>query len=147
MIGDVMRRVLASLTTLTAAVALTACGSDKGVPSGESANVKRGAELFSQRCQGCHTMDVVKAEGGASDLRDRERVDGPSFNERKEERDDVLYAIRNGGFSGAIMPENIVVGQDAEDVAEFLAKYSGKDRKSSFGPNADEERDPRPAAE
>jgi len=24
------------------------------------------------------------------------------------------------------MPQNIVVGQDARDVAEFLAKYSGK---------------------
>ena len=37
----------------------------------------------------------------------------------------MLYAIRNGGFSGAIMPENIVVGEDAQAVAEFLAKYSG----------------------
>ena len=37
----------------------------------------------------------------------------------------MLYAIRNGGFSGAIMPENIVVGQDAEDVADFLSKYAG----------------------
>jgi hypothetical protein len=39
--------------------------------------------------------------------------------------DNVLYAIRNGGFSGAIMPENIVVGRDADDVAAFLAKYAG----------------------
>ena len=39
---------------------------------------------------------------------------------RQETPDNVLYAIRNGGFSGAIMPENIVVGKDAEDVAAFL---------------------------
>ena len=37
----------------------------------------------------------------------------------------MLYAIRNGGFSGAIMPQNIVVGDDAQEVAQFLAKYSG----------------------
>ena len=37
----------------------------------------------------------------------------------------VLYAIRNGGFSGAIMPENLVVGDDAKDIAKFLAQYSG----------------------
>jgi hypothetical protein len=37
----------------------------------------------------------------------------------------VLYAIRNGGFSGAVMPENILVGSDAREVAAFLAKYSG----------------------
>jgi hypothetical protein len=39
----------------------------------------------------------------------------------------VLYAIRNGGFSGAIMPANIVVGEDADAVADFLAKYSGQE--------------------
>jgi hypothetical protein len=38
----------------------------------------------------------------------------------------VLYAIENGGFSGAIMPQNVVVGQDAVDVAEFVAKYAGR---------------------
>ena len=37
----------------------------------------------------------------------------------------VLYAIRNGGFSGQIMPQNIVVGSDAKAVAQFLAKYAG----------------------
>ena len=41
-------------------------------------------------------------------------------------RDDVLFAIRNGGFSGAIMPANIVIGQDAEAVADFVAEYSGE---------------------
>ena len=45
---------------------------------------------------------------------------------RKESRDDVLFAIRNGGFSGAIMPANVVVGKDAEAIADFLSKYSGK---------------------
>jgi hypothetical protein len=39
--------------------------------------------------------------------------------------ENVLYSIRNGGFSGAIMPENIVVGWDANDLAAFLAKYAG----------------------
>jgi hypothetical protein len=40
----------------------------------------------------------------------------------------VLFAIRNGGFSGAIMPANIVVGDDAQKVAEFLAAYAGKSK-------------------
>jgi hypothetical protein len=38
----------------------------------------------------------------------------------------VLYAIENGGFSGAIMPQNVVVGQDAVDVAKFVATYAGR---------------------
>ena len=54
-----------------------------------------------------------------------ERTNGPNFNVRRVKREDVLFAIRNGGFSGAIMPANIVVGRDAEQVADFLARYSG----------------------
>jgi len=38
----------------------------------------------------------------------------------------VLYAIQNGGFSGAIMPQNIVVGEQALAVAQFVATYSGR---------------------
>ena len=48
---------------------------------------------------------------------------------RKEQVDQVLYAIRNGGFSGAIMPQNVVVGADAQAVADFLAAYSGRHAK------------------
>jgi len=43
----------------------------------------------------------------------------------KETVGQVLYAIRNGGFSGAVMPENIVTGREAQQIAEFLAKHSG----------------------
>ena len=110
------------------AAGAVACGS-QGISSqisSQPANVQRGAQLFSQRCSGCHTLSVVGAQGTTNNVRERERVDGPNFNTRKEQPDNVLYAIRNGGYSGAIMPENIVVGQDADDVAAFLAKYSGR---------------------
>jgi hypothetical protein len=69
-------------------------------------------------------------------VRDRERTDGPNFNTRPEQKDAVLYAIRNGGFSGAIMPENIVVGDEAEKVAEFLSKYAGRDAAKPVTPNS-----------
>ena len=58
-------------------------------------------------------------------LQGGERTNGPNFNVRKVNRDDALFAIRNGGFSGAIMPANIVTG-DADAVADFLDKYSGQ---------------------
>jgi hypothetical protein len=59
-------------------------------------------------------------------LQGGERTNGPNFNVRKVNKDDAIFAIRNGGFSGAIMPANVVTGQDAEAVADFLDKYSGK---------------------
>ena len=93
---------------------------------------REGAEVFNQRCSGCHSLDAANAYGSKpeGDLAGGERTNGPNFNVRKESRDDVLFAIRNGGFSVAIMPANIVVGDDAEAVADFLAEYSGKEASS-----------------
>jgi mono/diheme cytochrome c family protein len=130
MMAPVMGRRRAATAGALALVAagVVACGS-KGISSeidSQPANVQHGAQLFSERCSGCHTLGVVGAQGTTDNVRQRERVDGPNFNTRKETPDNVLYAIRNGGFSGAIMPENIVVGQDANDVAAFLSKYAGK---------------------
>ncbi len=129
MLRAVMRRVLVIASALASAGGLAACGDKSDLPSNESAAVKHGAQLFSQRCFGCHTLDTVNAQGGASKVRDRERVDGPNFNVRVEGKQNVLYAVRNGGYSGAIMPENIVVGKDADDVADFLSKYAGRQAK------------------
>ena len=73
---------------------------------------------------------------------------GPNFDNRHETKDQVLYAIRNGGFSGAIMPQNIVVGEDAQAVAEFVAKYAGKSAKGPPGltPGGGRTRPARPAS-
>jgi mono/diheme cytochrome c family protein len=101
----------------------SACGSDgREVDS-------RGAELFAERCGGCHTLEAAGTEGSNP----AERVAGPNLNARKETKDQVLYAIRNGGFSGAIMPQNIVVGEEAEAVAEFVAENAGKDATAPAG--------------
>ncbi len=110
------------------AAGAVACGSQGISPqiASQPQNVQHGAQLFSARCSGCHTLAVVGAQGTTLSERERERVDGPNFNTRHETPDNVLYALRNGGFSGAIMPENIVVGKDAEDIAAFLSKYAGK---------------------
>jgi cytochrome c551 len=123
------RRAIAAALSVVA-VGAVACGS-QGISSqiaSQPQNVQHGALLFSERCSGCHTLDVVGAQGTTLNVRQRERVDGPNFNVRKEEPNNVLYAVRNGGYSGAIMPENIVVGKDANDVAAFLSKYSGQQR-------------------
>jgi mono/diheme cytochrome c family protein len=114
---------------LAVGLGVSACGSESSTVEDRSASVENGARLFVERCSGCHTFDVVGADGGASEVHDRERVDGPSFDTRREDPDSVLYAIRNGGFSGAIMPENLVVGKEARDVAAFVAKYAGGPRK------------------
>lgn len=110
---------------LGGAAGLVACG-EQAISVSKSSPYYKGAVLFRDHCSGCHTLSVVGAQGSATSIKDRVRTNGPNFNIRKENVNQVLFAIRNGGFSGAIMPENIVVGEDAQDIARFLAAYSGR---------------------
>lgn len=116
---------------------LAACGSESiQVPKSDT-RLYQGAELFNMRCSGCHTLDAAATFGSKSkrEIKGGERTNGPNFNVRHEDKNDVLFAIRNGGFSGAIMPANIVVGDDAQKVAEFLSKYAGKGGSASSSSN------------
>lgn len=119
-----MRRSLI-FPVLIASLGLAACG-EQGIQVAESDPDHAGAYLFQQRCGACHTLSAAGTEGSAVKVNDREYKDGPNFDERKEEYDQILYAIRNGGYSSGPMPQNIVVGKEAEQVARFLAKYSGR---------------------
>jgi mono/diheme cytochrome c family protein len=114
-----------SLVVPALAVALAAgCGS-------EGVQVKdRGAQLFAERCAGCHTLNAAGTHGSIGGT----QPTGPNLNKRKLSKEEALFAIRNGGFSGAIMPQNVVVGKDAEAVAEFLAKYAGSQAKAPPAP-------------
>jgi len=116
------------LLLLVAAGALGGCGS-QGIGVAKSSSYYHGAVLFRDHCSGCHTLSVVGAQGSATSVSNRLPTNGPNFNIRKENVEQVLFAIRNGGFSGAIMPENIVLGEDAKAVASFLAQYSGRKAK------------------
>ena len=116
-----VRPVLVMTFALAAAAVLAACGSE-GIQVAESDENYEGAVLFQERCSGCHTMKAAGSFGSANRAL---RNQGPNLDEREESVEDVLYAIRNGGFSGAIMPQNIVVGEEAEAVAQFVADYSG----------------------
>jgi len=120
------RMKLAAMTIglLACAVILSACGS-QGISVPKTSPYYRGAVIFRDHCSGCHTLAVVGAEGSATSIKDRLKTNGPNFNYRKEDYEQVMYAIHNGGFSGAIMPENIVLGTEAHEVAKFLAQYSG----------------------
>jgi len=106
------------------ALAVSACSS-QGIKLAKSSPYRTGAVLFLTHCSGCHTLSVVGADGSASSVQGRLRTQAPNFNFRPECVQNVLYAIRNGGFSGQIMPQDIVVGPAAMAIAQFLAKYAG----------------------
>jgi mono/diheme cytochrome c family protein len=119
-----MKAAVATIGLIACAALLGACGS-QGIDVPKDSPYYKGAVLFLDHCSGCHTLSVVGAQGSATSIKDRLKTNGPNFNYRKENVEQVLFALRNGGFTGAIMPENVLVGHDAYDVAEFLAHYSG----------------------
>ena len=115
------RRLVPAAAALALAGTLAACGTENiSVPKDDPTYT--GAVLFSARCAGCHTLTPAATQGTANRAL---RTEGPNLDGREESVSDVIFAIRNGGFSGAIMPQNIVTGHEAQEVAAFVAKYAG----------------------
>ena len=129
-----MRPALITAVAILAALGLAACGfGEEGVSVAENEPGHGGAVLFATHCSGCHTLSAAGTQGsGNRGL----RTQGPNLDQRTETYDDALFAIQNGGFSGAIMPQNIVVGDEAEEVARFVAKYAGGEAEESPRPGA-----------
>ncbi len=127
-----MRLALITATALLAALGLAACGfGEEGVSVSKSDPDYTGAALFATHCSGCHTLSAAGTQGsGNRGL----RTQGPNLDQRTETYEDALFAIQNGGFSGAIMPSSIVVGDEAEAVARFVAKYAGGEAETSPRP-------------
>ncbi len=127
-----MRPAIAIGLAVAAALSLAACGfGEEGISISKGNPDYNGAVLFATHCSGCHTLDAAGAQGTGNRS---VRTQGPSLNQRRETYADALFAIQNGGFSGAIMPQNIVVGSEAEAVARFVAKYAGEEAEESPRP-------------
>jgi mono/diheme cytochrome c family protein len=127
-----VRPAIATALAVIAALGLAACGfGSEGVSVSENDPNHQGAELFATHCSGCHTLGAAGTQGtGNRGI----RTQGPNLDQRTETYDDALFAIQNGGFSGAIMPQNIVVGAEAEAVARFVAEYAGTEAEESPRP-------------
>jgi mono/diheme cytochrome c family protein len=79
--------------------------------------LQNGKELFIATCKSCHNLDAVQATG----------VTGPDLDELGGlDRERVLNAIRNGGTGQGRMPAGLLQGQDAEDVATYVARVAGR---------------------
>jgi mono/diheme cytochrome c family protein len=120
------RRLILLSAVAASGLAASACGS-QGIQLAKSDQNYKGAQIFANHCAGCHTLNVAGTQGSAVNVRTREYKDGPNFSQRKEDVQDVLYAIRNGGFSSGPMPQDIVTGAQAEELAQFVSENSKPD--------------------
>jgi mono/diheme cytochrome c family protein len=90
---------------------------------------KTGRELFGQHCAFCHTLAAANAIGKI----------GPNLDTLQPAESLILHTIQNGCLqsppSGSsqtclgngTMPANILQGQQADQVAKFVARVAGKE--------------------
>ena len=122
---------------IAAALGISACGyGEQGLAVKQGSPEYNGAVLFAQHCSSCHTLSAAGTQGSGNR---GQRTQGPNLDQREESSEDVEFAIQNGGFSGAIMPQNIVIGKEAEEVAKFVAKYAGQEAQNSPRPGQKDE--------
>jgi mono/diheme cytochrome c family protein len=114
-----------SIVLLGILVPAAVIATEKSRNSIPEANVKeltelqeRGRELFDQRCKNCHALAAAKATA---------RV-GPNLDELQPPKALVLDAIEKGRAAGnGNMAAQLVEGEDAEAVAQFVAVAVGQD--------------------
>jgi mono/diheme cytochrome c family protein len=112
-----------ALVVLGFAVPLAVIAADKNRKSIPEADVKEltplqehGRELFGQRCRNCHTLKAANASANV----------GPNLDSLAPPKALVLDAIHNGRAQGnGNMAKDLVTGEDAEAVAQFVAVATG----------------------
>lgn len=82
-----------------------------------SEGAERGKLLFRSQCASCHTLSAINARG----------VTGPNLDDIGEVTPRrILTAIREGGTGQGRMPERLVEGEEARNVAEFVSQVAGR---------------------
>jgi len=75
-----------------------------------------GRKVFAQNCATCHTLRGASAAGKV----------GPNLDELRPPKGLVLNAVEQGRARGqGQMPAQLVTGQDAQNVAAFVAAVAG----------------------
>jgi cbb3-type cytochrome c oxidase subunit III len=123
-------RRAAALLLVPVAAALLAAGCGTGGKAGHG-DVQNGKKLFSSTCAACHTLAAANAQGKVGPNLD-DAFAGPRADKFKQSsiQDIVLDQIR---FAQGKMPSNLVRGQDAKDVAAYVASVAANPNAQPAG--------------
>jgi mono/diheme cytochrome c family protein len=118
-------RRLAVLLLALAAFGFAGCGGDEDVTGMEGGNTGKGKELFVQNCASCHTLADAGTVANVGPNLDT----ALGWSCKQGFAEDTLYSVVLGQIDLAAppMPADIVTGQDAVDVAAYVASVAGKD--------------------
>jgi len=95
------------------------------------AGLEQGRDLFDTNCGNCHTLYAAGTDGNfGPDLDELLAPSGPAEGSAvKATEGRVLNAIENGvdgGTTAGRMPAEIISGEQAKEVAEFVAATAGE---------------------
>lgn len=102
-----------------AVVLVTNSGADEHARGGVDLTSRQvqGRELFAENCSTCHTLAASNAVGQV----------GPSLDQLRPNEELVLNAIEQGRARGmGQMPAELITGQDARNVASYVAAVAGR---------------------
>jgi len=132
-----LRRRPAQVAALTAlalagALLLAACGGTVGYTEASSGDEIHGKQLFKQGCGSCHTLNDAGTTGTIGPNLDyaflQSRKDGLGDDTILQVvRDQMAYAVTTPSTGAPGMPRDIFTGQDADDVATYVASVAGLD--------------------
>jgi cbb3-type cytochrome c oxidase subunit III len=119
------------LLAITAALGLAACADTVGYSEGSGDRI-RGKELFISSCGSCHALADAGTTGNIGPNLDyafvQSRIDGLGEDTIQQVvRGQIAYPVVDPPTDAPGMPANIVEGQDAEDVATYVASVAGLD--------------------
>ena len=105
--------------------AFTHEGSESASPEDVPASLQEGKDLFVTNCGACHTLAKAGTDGVIGPNLD-ELLAPPSASapDPSTIKPRVLSAINNG--VGGRMPKGLLSGQDAQEVANFVANVAGQ---------------------
>ena len=134
-----VRLVAAACACAAASLLLAGCGGTVGYSEG-TGDRANGKELFTQKCGSCHTLADAGTSGqigpNLDDAFYASRRDG--LGEKtivQVVRGQIAYPITKTSTGAPGMPADIVEGQDAEDVASYVAAVAGlADPATAQGP-------------
>ena len=117
---------------LAASLLLAACGDTVGYTKASSGDRIHGKELFKQGCGSCHTLADAGTTGTIGPNLDyaflQSRKDGLGEDTILQVvRDQMAYAVTTPSTGAPGMPRDIFTGQDADDVATYVASVAGLD--------------------
>lgn len=122
--------------------ALLAAGCGTGGPATGHPDVSNGQKLFtgSGQCAACHTLSAAGSSGTIGpNLDDAFRADKEQGFSQSTIENVVLDQIRLGSgpvTGGPSMPSNLVKGQDAVDIAAYVASVAGTGSATSSSPSS-----------